>query len=390
MLRTSLFLVLLVGIIAGLAWIMTVFWLAPDSLPLFAHVIFVVFLGIALFGLFNLLRGYRSVLFLLFGGGRSWHAVPIWTGIVGMSLLFLFVVGQRRPASVPPSIDLPELGKTLFGGPGTIFAALLGLITILGFFATLVRLQEIEGRAVDYATLHERVAKLINDEARDAHRGNRFVWIMANAPTFGNLSDRMSFLRFYETLHDALGNRSLEVQTLCLDWTSVDAGGQRDWLYPSLSADQRSHVPERPSDSVERELDKIETPLAEFYREVAEHLNKKADAALALTEALGILGAVTHVSQTSAQRQKAPRRTVALGKPDQKPKRVPLHFVLTSRASIVFNTLDLPANNGGDRKGEEVHVAAFESTDGALRRRLRAAFEYHADESRATLIPSPW
>jgi hypothetical protein len=259
----------------------------------------------------------------------------------------------------------------------------LGLITLLGFFATLLRLQEIEGRAVDYATLHERVTKIIENELKDAHNSKRFVWIMANSPTFGNLSDRTSFSGFQKTLMKAVEDKYLGVQVLCLDWTNICANHQRTWVYPSETVND--HVPKPPNEHYKSiNCDQIETPLAKFYREVAGYVGKKDIGSLALTEALNILQSIHHIHKAQSQKQKeiAKKGTFALGKEDERPTRVPLHFVLTSRAAIVFNTLDLPNTDGnGHVKDDEVHVAAFESTDGSLRKKLKEAFAFHTARS---------
>jgi hypothetical protein len=264
--------------------------------------------------------------------------------------------------------------------PGTVFVTLLGFLTVCGFFITIRQLQRILSRIVGYDVLLNHVYDLIKGEyewvEEDKNRtGN--IQIMANAPTFGNLSDRDDYKKLRDMLDKAFQHPRIKVEVLCLDWTCRDAYADvYYWVFPTDASPDEAHVfPSPPATAIHEPFDQIGTPLGNFYKKLAARLGKEAVQASAYREAIGVLQWVHN------RNAKVARNTYIARTTKEQDRLVPLHFIVTSRRGIIFNTIDLPKPDGNgttvQSADDAIRVLAFGSWESEEVKMLKDSFRYY-------------
>lgn len=272
-------------------------------------------------------------------------------------------------------------------GPGTVFAALLALVTICGFIITLIRLQEIGGLYRGYDVLLHQVYRLIMAELKKVQEDDNAlgeIKIMANAPTFGNLSARRSFPRVLHILDEALHHPRISVQILCLDWTVRTKDGVYHWVFPSDDLGTNGNRFPAPSQTAQMEaFEIIGTSMATFYKRLASYLKKQNTEVVAYRQALAILQWVHEVTGDHVVRNTFSARTVAERATD-----IPVHFVLTSSGGIVFNTLNLPRRTDEPHPEDDrsIGILAWQTTLPGLKETLEHVFAHHTHPERAVNI----
>jgi hypothetical protein len=299
-------------------------------------------------------------------------------GLLLVSLGLAYINTQSSPgqgSSGSPNSSLNDLWHR----PGTIFSGAMALVTLFGFIITLGKLQELEARVTDYSELHTRIAEVIRREvrrARDEQGG--LLWIMANAPTFGNVSSPVSFWRYHDALVEAIRCPELEIRILCLD-PMFEEAGKRKWCVRDADAHDRRKLTLPETAETVHAKPGAESHLAALYRIFQGKLGQtKEEVDSACNCAVGVLANIASATQNHGQRMGVPRAVLGYGSSAHPKERVPLHFVLTSQESVIFNTLDLPTEGTRVRGKDRVEVVAFGSRDSGLRDRLRKAFLYHS------------
>jgi hypothetical protein len=128
--------------------------------------------------------------------------------IIGLSLLALLVWIASAWVPSPTKEHYLDLHD-----PGAIFAAFMGIVTIVGFAFTLHDLREMRRRITTFPDLIERLTLML----RKANGADEVVRFLAYTPALGFIAlDDNDFLRFSTAMQDRNNRKMPPVEVVCL------------------------------------------------------------------------------------------------------------------------------------------------------------------------------
>lgn len=249
---------------------------------------------------------------------------------VSFGYLKLGQIKSGQPATAP------------FSTPGSVFVVALALITATGFALTITKLDEIHGRILTYPDLMERVEELVKLEHHRVfeRRKDGEIYILANAPAFGNVSAHREFDRCKGKLAALLSNKSVDVHLACKSWLRTGDG-------PS--------------------------PLEEFYQL---HWPNHPQLSAKISESMDLINNVVGGSLAGGKEIKRLYRF------REHVEEAPYHLFITSKRAILFTALTYPyVSRKGESSGarlrersKTVEIIGFETGDAAIIEALKRAF----------------
>jgi len=253
--------------------------------------------------------------------------------------------------------------------PGGVFAAFMGLVTIIGFAYTLHDLREMRRRITTFPELIDRLSAMLNKVKDDD-----VVRILAYTPALGYLAlEDKEFKAFERAIHDWKSNNEPRAEVICLsekdlrEWHNLFVGRQtRRKKFEEDEADETEFDEETSPGSQSRVEDGVVSPklasAATFAGEdILDRLMAKSPKPNGITKAKGM------AKRKSSQ--------------DARVKRLPFEFLpgyyffLSSDRAIVAAPLQLPFPKGAPKKTQEklrgtVQMLGFETNDRAIIRDL--------------------
>lgn len=338
--------------------------------------------------------------------GKRLIGLAILSACVGLLAGSIGLAMSAGHGNVPAAMSV-------FSSPGLVFSAVIGVVSVVGFCITLSRLGDLRSHAVSYADLHILANRLIMREVEAAKDGEPArVWIFANAPVFGNVSDRDSVKPMLRSLFDAAITSNLEILIICHDprdsngkWYSTPYNDLPDGM-SKLPRDLGCYVEnltsinepvaqtgaprtEGPVGSPDPGLHEANmaiqgcrtnqngvcatgsnTPMGAFYRGLGERLGKQEEASVGLAETVHVLyNVLAHVQLGTDVALKDTTRGVwamvprldyrgqgEAGEVQDGEAETALHFVLTRRGCLLFTTLEdlLPRKTRQVSRGSDI------------------------------------
>jgi hypothetical protein len=297
---------------------------------------------------------------LLFGMAQSgwkesascfWVSVKqtgILLGIIGFALLAFFIwIASAWTNSANKQHFLNQ------HDPGGIFAAFMGIVTIVGFAFTLHDLREMRRRITTFPDLIERLTAMLQKA-----KGDEVVRFLAYTPALGYIAlDDKEFNNFYRALHSLDSKNRPPIAMTCLspkdlkDWHNLFIGRmtrRKRFEDTPVGGGGSTRKPEK-AGVVDPDLASAATRMSEhIVRYVADEIATSSD--------------------------KEPRV-----------KRLPFEFLpgyyffVSSDRAIVAAPLQLPFPKGAPKRGQQsrgtVQMLGFETNDRAIIRDLTDLYE---------------
>ena len=244
------------------------------------------FLGVFLVGgAFGLLlsavtrSGWREGVNDLVRTSALWSGLGL--GMLGFSLLTLFIwVGSAWINDDKKNGFRDFMGYLPQHDPGALFAAFMGVVTILGFALTLHDLRELRRRITTFPDLIGRLSKMLDDLEKD-----EVVQFLAYTPSLGYIALQDKDFNAFSAALRAENNNKPRVDMVCLaekdltDWHNLFIG--RRTRRKNLTrrgpagAEQRSETPENPG-CVDPNLAQLATDEGEYIVDAITRLSKHA------------------------------------------------------------------------------------------------------------------
>jgi hypothetical protein len=271
---------------------------------------------------------------------------------------------------------------TRLASPGAVFAIVIAVVTIVGFFFTLAKLEEILSGLHSYEALVDRCEEMVREEIRFVEATDRRgkLLIAANAVTFGNISAKQTYRGLLRALSKAFKDARIEVVTLSRAW---------EWWIPrELQAGQAravdSDIAQLPAEGAFETKTIVEimaTGLGALYwswRDTEDWDDQKLCEPYYQAVALLQVLRTAQPNSTLGVRKKA----FSVGN-----SHVPFHMVITSKRALLFHVVDFPVG-AGQAPRRKLHVVGTETRESAVIEKLEEAFWYHTRQGASTrMIP---
>ncbi len=263
---------------------------------------------------------------------------------------------------------------------GALFPIALAFITIGGFLFTLNKLDDILSRIHSYADLLEHFSGMLERETTRANRTEQStgqVLIVANAITFGNISEFSKYPSMLRVLCDALTHRRINVRVICLDF-------EKGWVPDNMESEQKTgphFIGQEMSKSVQ-EI-KEQSSLGTFYW--AWNNSGRWDESLLKKPYYQALSMMDAIENCDVDHGLEIAKVVWTFSGDH--ACAPLHMVLTSDSALLFHVLDFPIRGNG--RPPHIQVVGSEVTDPSTVQQLLRAFKYHARQFGEPKIANP-
>ena len=252
--------------------------------------------------------------------------------LIPLAFLSMYYAKVRLPAP----LELLDLSV-----PGVLFAIGLAILTVLGFMVTVSRVEDLYERIQDYPDLLERCKEIVEAELErvgpNGKRKGGKIWILANAPAFGNISAPTECQEYLEKLKLLLERSSVDVMLACHSW--VPKANGKSELFEFYEKRWKDH-------KGWRQRVRENYPIIEMIR--------------------GHIGAEGY----------KPRRLRVFKR--SRVVEAPFHAVVTSDSAILFNVLHFPSGDGRRYSREDkspVKVIGFRTSDKAALREIQNGIE---------------
>ena len=309
-----------------------------------------------------------------------------YSWLVMLGIIFWFVLLLTSSAIIPNGTAMGGGLHAILERPGTLFVAILGLITIIGFIFTFTQLRETNARITDYSTLLRRLDVLLK-EAIFPKPGWGARWFRLTR-SIRNLFDKMELgieiddrVRIYvRTL--ALGSMSTRKEIFQRYLKKLNDLFERGKsIVVQLDHSKMDDISATATDAEIESILRL-TPVGELYLQFHKNrgFNLRAvaagykDAKEACTELYrrGVLfNKIADPDDLTTYKHIYYVRPTSKDFPSY-------HLFVSSQRAIVITALDLPIGSGGRIEGWNkgaVHVVALETTNLHVVERLIITFD---------------